>query len=306
MTVIIFSLLIFLTSSYGDSINKKSAKLDSIQYSLESTSLNYEFDNNLDSKILELSPIKNMQAGLSVTKGNYSLGFGFEDPAQNEDMEELGRSKSFDAQFSSTYKKYYIELFYQKYQGLSAKYDGISTPIDYNYESLNYGLYTAKFLNKEYDPHYSLYHFSFERVEKSSMVLALTANKNIFKNKKGILPSKFSSEYSEYIGVKELSQTVIGGSFGYTQMKSYENKFYVQYLLALGPNLIMADYKGGNIEDTTKTGLGAYFNFDFGYQFNKSLLGISATSSRSSLEASEDTDLSYSRMRTQFYYHYFF
>jgi hypothetical protein len=306
MSVLIFSLLILLTSNYGDKINEKTVKLDSVQYSLDVTTLNYSFENETDNKELQLVPINNIQAGFSITKGDYSLGFGFEDPSQSEETEELGRSRAFDAQFSTTLYKHYFEVYYQKYQGLGVRFNGETKPIDYKYESLNYGFHIKHFFNEEYNPYHSLFHFGHKREENSSMVLGLTIERNIFKNNNGILPTEFNANYAEYVGVREVSQDLLGATFGYTHLENFLEKYYAQYLVSVGPNLVQANYRGGDIKDTVKTGFRANISFDLGYQFTQSLFGLSVNTYRSTLEASEESQLSYSRTKIQIYYNHFF
>lgn len=306
MTVLAFTLLIFLTNSYGDKFNKESLKLDSVQYSMDATSLSYEFENKKENSGLELVPVTNIQAGISITKNNYSIGFSFEDPSQSDDIKELGRSRAFDAQFSSTYRRHYIEAYYQRYSGLGVQIGTESKPINYDYESLNYGVLVKHFFNEEYDPYNSLMHFSHEKFESSSWVLGFALERNLIKNNNGILPTEFNNLYSEYIDVRQLRQTAIGANFGYTRLHRFSENYYLNYLLAFGPNLINAEYIGGDIENTQKTGLASNLSIDFGYSFKKSLFGLSLNTTRSNLEASEFTSISYSRTKVQIYYNYFF
>ena len=200
----IFSLLIFLTSSYGNKINNKTGNLGSVEYSLDVTSLSYTFEDEKIDKKLDLVPINNVQAGFSFSKYGYSIGFGFEDPSRSKSTEKLGRSKAFDVQISSTFKRHYLEIYYQKYQGLGVKIEEEQGPVDYNYESLNYGIQGMYFLNSSYDPYKSLFHYSYNLKENASMLLAVETSQNKLMNNNGILPSEYNTLYTEFNDVKEV------------------------------------------------------------------------------------------------------
>lgn len=305
MSILVFSLLVFLTSSYGDKANKKLGNLDSVEYSLDMTSLSYTFEDEKSNDSLELRPVNNIQAGFSLSKNGYSVGFGFEDPT-SETTEELGRSKAFDAQFSSTYKRFYIEMFYQKYQGFGLYIDKKQHKVNYKYESFNYGLQGMYFFKKNYDPYESLFHFSHDLKENSSMLLALELSSSMLKNNEGILPTEFSSSYYEFVGVTEVKQSNIALVFGYTQLAKFYENFHTQYLVAVGPNFANNSYSGGSLEDSSKSGSKIILDFDLGYKYKQSVFGISVKSSMTSLQGSRTNKLNTSRLKSQFYYHYFF
>lgn len=306
MTILVFSLLIYITSSYGDQINSSSANFDSVQYSLDLTSLSYTFEDTKTNDKLELVPVNNVQAGFSVTKYGYSLGLSFEDPSQSEDTKTLGRSKAFDVQLSSTLKRHYIEIFYQRYQGLGIKIGSEKDPVDYNYKSLNYGVQGIYFINKQYDPYESLFHFNFQLKENSSWLLALEASQNKLSNINGILPSAYNSLYQEFIDVKNVEQSNFALMFGHTRLDKFFEHFHTQFLVAIGPNYANSKFQGGTLKDSSKTGSKVLIDFDIGYNYKKSVFGLSAKNSLTSLQGSSTNKLSHSRLKAQFYYHYFF
>ena len=87
-------------------LNEKYTNLDSIQYSTGTPTLTYIIkDGNSSANKISYTPVVNSQAGLTVTKDSYSIGASFEDPAQNKDTKNFGRSHFFDLQLNTIYKR---------------------------------------------------------------------------------------------------------------------------------------------------------------------------------------------------------
>lgn len=268
-------------------------------------SLSYEFKDELADKKISLSPVFNTHAGLSITKDKYSLGTSFEDPAKNENIEKYGRTKFFDIQLSTIYHNYFIDLYYQKYQGFRLESELTKTSIDYNYESLNYGLQVFKFTNSSYKAKYNLNHYAYKRMQQASNFFAMDISRNKLSNKNNLIPKDHEVIFDEYIKVTEVYQRNLSLIFGRSQQSIFFEKWYVQTTIGLGFNYSETTYNGGSISKTSKTSSKYLINLDSGYQFKQSLLGFQLLVNANELRADTST-ITYSRFNSSIYYNFFF
>lgn len=304
MSIIILILLATTTTFYGDRFNKHT-KLDAIKYSLSTPNNSIKIEDESTSKSIEYIPQVGTHAGVALTKYEYTLALSFLDPLNKKQIEDgEKRSKYFDVNFNKTFEKYSWDLYYQHYSGFKLKNEDIATTQLLSIETINYGIHVNYYLSDEFDAKKSTGHSSLNKKTSWSTLIGLGLSQNFLQSNQTLIPTELETSFSEYKGLKGIRKNSLSLEYGVAGQYVH-NKFYLQGQIAVGANIGKIHYDGSNLKDTTKSGPSSLINFNFGYEFKNSLLGL-ALSSYSVSDEQNDQFISTSKSEALFYYNFIF
>ena len=301
---VIFITLAILTAVYGHKYSGNDKLVDAVSYSVISPKLSFKFKNNDSNEEITLEPTTKSFSGISIEK--YGVGFGasFENTPNQREAEQLEQSSFVDFQFSGLKDRYFWEAYYQRYNGFSIETSNSSSNLRGDIQSLNYGLRFIYFRGKDYDPSASYAHNSQKRKTGYSTIVGGGISQSSLGGNEKFIPSSNEDDFPEFTGLKEISLTSAMFEYGITGQYVAKN-YYAQGLVSLNFNYSNIKYKGGKLEDTSKTGSGWNLSADVGHQFKDSLVGLNI---RGSTITDVQTNLQFeiSRLSTAFYDAHFF
>ena len=287
-----------MTSIFGDNFPKKMVP-DSVRYSLYSPTAEIKLENTKSNQKLRYVPNAPVSAGFAIDKDYISLGVNFIQPGDKTDNEQ---SRFIDYFLRLPLYKGLFELFYTEFKGYEL--EGVENEKLLDIDSRTYGAYYKFYFNPKYNLKEQTGHFSLKREPGYSTFLNIGLAKTVVDSSTSLVPSELSADFSDYVNLKGLSQDSLSIIYGISGQYLFK-KYFVQGSFGIGINLSKVKYKGGELENSTKTSSSYQTQWSLGYQFTKSLLGVEFNVINIT-DLQNDNQLSTSRGDITFYYKYFF
>lgn len=252
----IILVVLFLTNTSVFALNSEFYKLKSISLNSTTPVINYKLhsdndQNNNQEDILEFTP--NTQNFLGLTLGFKYFDISLNTKASNTEKKEeiLPRSEVFDLQFIGLYNDILWELYYQNYGKLFVFNDSdLAKDPDAFANTYSYGVNLKKFTRKDFNASHSLMHLQFKKETNWSWVHGISFNRNkIWSNSKdGLVPSQYSSKFSEIAGLSGIETTALGYDFGITGIYAWRY-FYINGMINLGVQALSQHFEGIDEDD---------------------------------------------------------
>ncbi len=300
MVGIVFALAIF-TAIWGDQLHSPKEFIESVEYSLDFASLGHTLEVSDD--IIEYKPSGISYSSIRLSHKDFTLGVSLQNPISEDDnTKSKGASNATDIQLSSTWGRIYYELFYQDYEGyeIVGSDDGIRS----NISSQNYGVTAVYFFNKSFRPSTLFGHTEKGRSPQGSSIIEVNISEVNFKSDENLIPSELQAKFSSFGDIKRVDAIQYAASFGYTRQFQFD-KYYLLLKGTAGLNISEIKFRDSNLKNGTTIGTAIGVGGDFGYEFERSLLGVMINSKRLS-NTSDYNTYSQTRASGSLYYRFFF
>ena len=258
--------LAILLGVYGD----KSKKLENFSFEIQSPEIKYDL-RSLDEKNDEVEKrllyVPNVHSFTALSIGTEFTDITLTTQNNDKDKANKGKSKVFDIQVLGYKKNYLWEAYYQNYQGLYITEDTTSSDLP-SANAWSYGVSVKQFFSKKFDLKKSISNFSYSKKSGRSWIRGLYFNKNKLFSSEGLVPSEYTENFDQLIGLNGIETTNLGFEFGAGGIFNYQN-FFSTGLLTAGYQLQEQRYDGITDSPRTITTTSLNVLIGFGYNFNK-------------------------------------
>ena len=294
--VLLVLVLAALTPIYGHKL-KDQKHINSIEYSFISPRVDLELETNNSDQLLRYSPDVATSSNIGLNFKSFGISASFKNPNESDNEQ----SEYNDYTIRSPIANGIFEVTYSRFKGF--KVNGQSSKDLLPITSESYGVSYTFFINKNVEILQNLGHFVKDKANDYGAFASIGFTKNML-NSRDTLVSSTTQSFKDFSGLRSFEQDSIYATYGIAGSATFKN-IYFQGAIGLGMNLSQIQYEGSNLKNSTKTGPTGKSQFNLGYQFNNSILGIEANLTRIS-DLQSNSELSISKTDVHIYYHYFF